>query len=420
MSGHPDGPTALPRRQQAAVHDEWLQARLDTLVPRLMRRYEVDCWVIAGREYNEDPVLATMLPATWMNARRRTILCFSSFGAHRVALSRYAVGSAFPAGWDPSAQPDQWQALADHLAEVRPQRIAVNRSPTYALADGFSSTEFEAFRSALPLDLVERLVPADELALGWLETRSASEMTAYEALCTDAHFLLRTALSGQVVTPGRTTTQDLGWWLRQAVADAGFDTWFHPDVSVQRRTDAARGRGPAGGAEETIVAGDLIHIDFGMVHLGLHTDQQQHAYVLHDHEKEAPRGLQEAMGLGNRAQDILTAEMVPGRTGNDVLRAARARAAEAGVNATFYAHAIGLHGHAAGPTIGLWDQQEGVPGAGAYPLHVDTAYSIELSIVHEVPQWGGQAVAIMLEEDARLDRNGVRYFDDRQRQLWLI
>jgi len=148
-----------------------------------MERSGIDCWILVGREYNEDPVMATMLPATWMHARRRTILVFLDSGGRRLALSRYAIGRGFPAGWDPLAEPDQWAALGTLLASEQPKRIAIDRSSIFALADGLTSTEYEALLAALPADLVGRLCPATDLAVGWLETRIPAEIEAFVALC---------------------------------------------------------------------------------------------------------------------------------------------------------------------------------------------------------------------------------------------
>lgn len=411
----------LSVRKQSQIRDAWLDTRLSTVVPMIMERAGIDCWVLVAREYNEDPVVKTMLPATWLNARRRTILVFTDFGTERIAIARYAVGSAFSAGWSPEGETDQWQRLAAFLEEKDPLRIGVNVSSTFALADGFSSSEYEEFRSALPAALDERLVPADELAIGWLETRTPEEMSLYPEVCGRAHGLLRRALSDEVIDSGVTTTTDVEWWLRQQVTDCGYDTWFHPTVSVQRNESASERRSFAAHPEgRMILPGDLVHIDFGIAYLGLHTDQQQHGYVLRPDENASPGGLTSGLAQGNRLQDILTAEFLPGRTGNDVLQAARAGALAEGLAPTIYTHPIGLHGHAAGPTIGLWDMQEGVPGAGDYPLWPDTAYSIELNVEVTVPEWDDQSVRIMLEEDAFFDGESVRYMDGRQTEMWLI
>jgi hypothetical protein len=147
---------------------------------------------------------------------------------------------------------------------------------------------------------------------------------------------------------------------------------------------------------------------------------QEHAYILRSGERSPPNGLVEGLATANALQDLLTAEFVAGRTGNEVLAATRAAANAAGIDGAIYTHPIGLHGHAAGPTIGLWDRQEGVPGPGDYPLYPNTVYSIELSATVPVPEWDRQAVRFMVEQNAFFDGATVRYLAGRQQQLWLV
>ncbi len=418
-------PVILPLRERAAVMDRWLEARLDTVVPALMRREGVDLWIVAAREYNEDPVIETMLPATWMAARRRTVLVFfdrgPEAGVERLAVARYDVGP-FTRSWAPEEEPDQWKRLADLVAERDPQVIAVNRSETFALADGLTGTEYEGLRAALPARLRERLVSAERLAIGWLETRIPEEMQVYPTICRIAHAIIAEGFSEQVVQPGVTTTSDVEWWYRERIAALRLDTWFHPSVSVQRPEDDGGflSNFSARPAEDLIRPGDLLHVDFGITYLGLHTDTQQHAYVLRPGEGDAPEGLRHALAVGNRLQDLLTGAFQAGRTGNEILRAALEQARAEGIQATIYTHPIGFHGHGAGPTIGLWDQQEGVPGRGDYPLFPHTAYSIELNAAVPVPEWGGKEIRIMLEEDAYFDGTATWYLDGRQTALLLI
>lgn len=413
--------TTLNLREQEELLDRWLTTRLQTVAPLVMKRAGIDCWVLVAREYNEDPVVATMLPASWITARRRTILVFTAYGDERAAIARYNVGSAFDSVWDAEAEPDQWQRLADYLVEKDPDRIGINRSEVFALADGFTASEYDSFRGALPSTLRDRLEPTDQLAIGWLETRIAQEVEVYPEICGRAHSVLRRALSDEVIKPDISTTDDVEWWLREEVADLGYGTWFHPTVSIQRRNLASHGPNfSIRPRDQVIVPGDLVHIDFGIVSLGLHTDQQQHAYVLRPGENAPPDGLRAGLAQANRLQDILMSEFRTGRSGNELLAKALDRAAQEGIAATIYSHPIGLHGHAAGPTIGLWDQQTGVPGAGDYPLWPDTAYSIELSIEVAVPEWSGEKVRIMLEEDAFFDGEHVDFIDGRQTEFWLI
>ena len=402
-------------RAEAKSHDDLLEERLDRLVPELMERHGYESWVIAAREYNEDPVARTMLPATWMRtARRRTLLVFKDGGRQRGAIARYPVGP-FPSVWDLQAQPDQWTALRDYLSDVG-GTIGINTSATFALADGLTSAEHYALTRALD---AHHLQPADALAIGWLETRLPDEVRHMRESCEIAHGFLRTALSDEVIEPGVTSTEDVAWWLAQTSHEHGFTNWFHPGVSVQRKGD--RIGTPADGTHDRLIErGDLVHIDFGIVRAGYHTDQQQHGYVLREGEESAPPSFTLGLEQGNRLQDILMDSMTPGRSGNETLSMTLETARDAGIRPIVYTHPIGLHGHAAGATIGLWDNQDAVRGEGDYPLGINTGWSIELAVEIDAEEWGGQVCRIMLEEDAFLDESGTNFLDGRQEELWLI
>jgi len=413
----------LPLRERARVLDELTRQRLDQVVPALMRREKIDLWLLVAREYDEDPVVETMLPATWLRARRRTILVFHDLGektgVERFSISRYDVGGLFPGAWNPTEEPDQWKRLAALVAERDPERIGVSRSREFAHADGLSATEEEALLAALPERLRGRVVSAEGLAIGWLETRTPSELALYPGLCALAHRIIADGYAA--VRPGQTTTEDLEWWFRERVEALDLDTWFHPSVSVQRaekaeaRVDFARRSGA-----EVIQPGDLVHCDFGITYLRLNTDTQQHAYVLRPGESAPPAGLVRALEAGNRLQDLLTAEFVTGRTGNEILAGTLARARAEGLEPVVYSHPLGLHGHGAGPAIGMWDQQGGVPGSGERRLFPSTAYAIELSAASKVPEWGELPVKIQLEEDAWFDGERVRYLAGRQTAFHVI
>lgn len=413
-------------RERAAVIDGWLQARVETVLPALMRRSGIDMWVLISREYNEDPVLRTFLPATWQSARRRTILLIFDPGGGQpletLAIARYDVGRVFKKAWDKELHGDQWQRLAELIEERDPRAIGVNVSETFALADGLSHTEYGLFREALPEGLRERITSAEELAVGWLETRSAGEMAVYPQIVRIAHEILAEGLSTRVIQPGVTTTNDVEWWYRDRIRQLGLTAWFHPSVSLQRAEEPIldmKASILAGGDDDVILPGDLLHVDFGITYLRLNTDTQQHAYVLRPGESEVPAGLSRAFERGNRLQDILTGNFVAGRTGNEILAASLEQAAAEDIAASIYTHPIGYHGHAAGPTIGLWDQQGGVAGRGDYPLHPNTAHSIELYAESEVAGWGSP-VRIKLEEDAFFDGERTWYIDGRQREIFLI
>jgi hypothetical protein len=419
-------PRILPMRERAAVIDRWLTTRVQTVLPELMRRSGIDMWIIISREYNEDPVIRTFLPSEWQSARRRTILLIYEPGEgeplETLAVARYAVGEMFEQAWDKERDGDQWLRLAALIEERDPRRIGLNFSETFALADGITRTEYDLFHKALSPRLHDRVVSAENLAIGWLETRTADEMAVYQQIVRIAHEILAEGLSEQVIQPGITTTNDVEWWYRDRIRELKLTTWFHPSVSVQRPEQPAidvKAEIASRHDDEIIMPGDLLHVDFGITYLRLNTDTQQHAYVLLPGESEAPQGLRHALVRGNRLQDILTDQFIAGQTGNEILASALAVAKDEDITASIYTHPIGFHGHAAGPTIGLWDQQGGVPGRGDYPLYPNTAHSIELYAETEIDSWD-KPVRIKLEEDAFFDGEHTYYIDGRQKELLLI
>ena len=425
LSGPADGedpapvvPPILGARERAETENRILAERLDRIVPVIMREAGIDLWLLVAREYFEEPVVASMLDAGSLHARRRTILIFHDPGGgkpvERLTVGRYGLGGLFVPAWDPAAQPDQWQAVAALIAARNPARIAVNVSDLHQFADGMTVSQYDRFTAALPPDLRQRVVSGEGLAIRWLETRTPAEMALYPTIMRAAHAVIAEAFSAAVIRPGVTTAEQVQWWYRDRLLQLGLDAWFHPSVAIQRQGV----KGMVEGAE-VIRPGDLLWTDFGITYLRLNTDTQHLAYVLRPGETEAPAGLRQGLANSNRLQDILARQFAVGRSGNEALARARAEALAAGLDPSIYSHPIGLHGHGAGPSIGFWDNQQADPrGAGA--IHADTAWSIELTTYAAVPEWGGQRVDFRAEEDAFFDGRRLRYIDGRQTALTLI
>tara|TARA_B100001142_G_scaffold39525_1_gene34979 strand:+ start:423 stop:1757 length:1335 start_codon:yes stop_codon:yes gene_type:complete len=416
----------LSMKERAVLRDQFLDDRFKSVLPKIMERTEIDMWIIIAREYNEDPVLRTMLPANWLNARRRTILVIFNPGNNlpleTFAIARYDVGEIFKKSWDPEKNPDQYDALANLINQKNPKKIGLNQSKYFAQADGLTSSEYQLFQKSLSRKNFKKVVSAEQLAIGWLETRSDLEMNYYPEICKIAHDIIKEGFSSRVVQPGTTSTDDIVWWYRERIRDLKLITWFHPTVDLQRSDNAkfdflsafSKSKG-----SNIIYPGDLLHVDFGITYLGLNTDTQQLAYVLKENENDAPTELKAALNVGNELQDILTNEFVTGRSGNKILKLALEKAKSSGIKPQIYTHPIGYYGHGSGPTIGMWDKQEGVPINGDYPLYPNTAFSIELNAKVYVKSWNKE-IAIMLEEDAYFDGNETKYIDPRQTELILI
>ena len=408
-------------REQVVIRQAWLEQRLETVLPRLMRENRIDMWIVQMSEYNEDPVFRALVSPIRFAARRRSIFVFydrgPDEGVERLALGGGDQGGAYTAIREPENLgrelylDAQWRILREVVEEREPDVIGINVSHTYAFSDGLASGERELLERALGPKWSARLVPAELLPLHYMAIRVPSMGPYYRKMMEVVHGLIATAFSSEVITPGETTNADVVWWLRQAVHDRAMDSWFQPSVSVQRKGEDLEG-------EVVIERGDVLHTDFGIFATGLATDTQHMGYVLREGETEVPEGLMNALRNGNRLQDIVMSHMKPGLTGNEVLAASLAQMHQEGITGRIYNHPIGDHGHGAGPLIGLWDRQQGVPGRGDVELIPSMWHSIELYATTPVPEWDDQEVRIALEEDAAMNADGSMTWILRRQEMF--
>jgi Xaa-Pro aminopeptidase len=428
-------------REQAAMQQKWLKKRLDTFLPALMRKRGIDLWVVPMREYNEDPVFSAITAPETFFARRRTIYVFfdkcAASGApvtstciERIALGGTSQGGVFDVRT--STKPvvaavggrqaelwgdEQWQALKQVIEERKPKVIGIDRSKTFAFNDGLSSGELQGMTEALGAAWTARFRDAEGLPLGLIASRLPEEEAFFEKMTALVWQMTQTMFSEKVIVPGTTRTSDLVWWWRQRTNDQGLGTWFQPSVDIQRK--GMKSVQP--GEDPVIQPGDVLHCDVGITVARLNTDTQHDAYVLLPGEADAPAGLKKALADANAMQDIAMEETRPGRSGNEVLASVLQRMKAQGIDGTMYTHPIGLHGHGAGPLIGLWDYQDGVPGRGDVKVTPSMWFSIELQATTPVPEWGGQPVRIAQEEDMVVGADGnTRWALRRQDRLFLV
>ena len=420
-----DMPAVLAHRQRVEHVNRMLTDRLDNLLPGLMREAGLDMWLVLTREYAEDPVYLTLVPEPVFNARRTTMLLFFDRGAEsgveRLTVSRYKLGEVYEAAWDGGTDEEQWRRLAELIAERNPKKIGIDTSEHWAFGDGLSSGLRDKLREVLPSELRGRLTSAEKLCLRWLETRTAMELEVYPQAVAVARAVIAEAFSNRVISPGVTSLDDVAWFIRQRFEDLDLRPWFQPYVDVQRRGEKPERDAAFFSKDEGLIQpGDVLHTDVGICYMRLCTDTQEMAYVLMPGQDEVPEGLVRALESGNRWQDLLTAEFRTGRAGNEVLAAVRKAAEREGIVSSTYSHPIGFFGHAAGPTIGMWDNQGPTPVRGQWKLFPNTAYAIEGNVKVELPEWDDQWVQILLEQSAVFDGKGVRYLAGRQTRWHVI
>jgi Xaa-Pro aminopeptidase len=428
-------------REQAALQQGWLRKRLDTFLPPLLRKHGIDLWVVPMREYNEDPIFSSITAPSTFFARRRTIYVFFDKCAatnappttqcvERIALGGTSQGGVFTPRTSTKAVSgatgarqaelwgdEQWVLLKEVIEERKPKVIGIDRSKVFAFNDGLSSGELQGMTEALGSTWTSKFRDAEALPLELIASRLPEEEAFFEKMTALVWQMTQTMFSDKVIVPGVTRTSDLVWWWRQRVNDQGLGTWFQPSINIQRRGVT----GDKLGDDPVVQPGDLLHCDVGITVARLNTDTQHNAYVLRPGETDAPAGLKAALANGKAMQDIALEEIRPGRTGNEILQAVLSRMKAKKITGTMYSHPIGMHGHGAGPLIGLWDHQEGVPGRGDAKVIPSMWFSIELQATTPVPEWDGQPVQMAQEEDVIIDATGkIRWALKRQDRLFLV
>ena len=402
----------LPLKKQYEIQDEILKDRLESLMPKLLKEQGVDMWLVICREYNEDPVYKSLTPSLVKTASRLSCLAFSidkdgNYEAINLGRPNGRLSPYYSHGY--TTKENQYDVIARVIQEKNPKKVAVNISDVSGQADGLSKCIWDNLYERLG----DRLVADGSMAIRWLETRTEKELELYPQIYRIAMDILREAYSLDVITPGVTTTTDVEYYIMQRINDMGLQAWFAPDVDVQRQGCPGQRM-----SDVVIKKGDIIHTDWGIEYMGLHTDSQRLGYLLKDGETEIPAGILDGVKTGNRFQDIVRENFIAGRTGNEIFAAAMDQAKAEGIRPMLYTHPIGFYGHGAGPTIGLYDNQGFVPGAGEIKLYDNTCHALELNITHSIPEWDGQDVAFYTEETITFT-GGKTYFNDKYRDVMI-
>jgi Xaa-Pro dipeptidase len=412
---------------QIAERERWLGIRHRDLLLPMMRRHGVAMWIVVNEEFHDDP-LAQLVAPPRPYAGNRDFFVFVDAGAdglRRFSITGYPeenLGRFFepmPEGRNPG------RMLAQLVERFQPATIALGMDGPRGVTRTVTHATFLALTEWLG-PAAARFVSAADLIEEYLDTRIPEEHPHYTTLVALTDEITWRALSSEVITPGVTTVGDVRRWLFDELGRRGVTTWFQPDLRVQRPSGPAAEVGkhsatpsaPGPAREGTVIQpGDAIHVDFGISYMGLDSDWQKMAYVLKPGERDVPEGLKRAMANSNLLQDAVMLRCSrPGRLNTEVAACAMAEMAERGITAQIYSHPIGNQGHGLGAGI----NSGGPPGRPGKPLRKGSYISIELNTATPVPEWGGQPVYVMFEDDAYLTDEGWRFFRPRQEAWYLI
>ena len=417
----PPMPKLLSLREQMDVREAWLKKRLGILLQPMMRRNGIDMWIVVNEEFHSDPVTEHIVPPIPIVGRRDFFIFVDRGGKlERYAVVRYLeerLKNHYTVLSPPRAEIGA--AIKKLVDERNPKTIALNIGGTRGQQSGLTYDGYKYLAEVLGSENEKKFVSSASLLTEFFDTRLADELEHYRQAVLVTDVITRRALSNAVITPGETTVGDVRWWMMQQVGDLGLGIWFQPDLRVQRRTQSTGTTQQflSVADEATVIErGDLIHVDFGVIYMGLSTDWQKHAYILNPGEKDAPAGLKIALRNTNRLQDILFTVARAGMTGTAVYEATMAEAKKQKIDAMIYSHPVGSHGHALGPSIDF----RGNIGGGANKILPGSYMSVELNTSTNVAEWNNQRVTIMAEDDAHMTETGYKFFRPRQTEFYLI
>lgn len=406
------------------IRDRWLIKRHDMILD-LMRKHGVQMWIVVNEEFHDDPLTEFVAPAR-PYAGGRDFFVFvdaGEKGLKKMAVTGFAeeaVSRVFDSPADPKPAKEALPAI---YRTYKPAKIALSTGGTRGVTRSLTHDTYLFLTETLGSEASKRIVPARDLIEEYLDTRIPEEFETYHGMVELTDELVRRALSREAIVPGRTTVGELRRWLYDALWEKRVDTWFQPDIRVQRKgleNNSSRGFLAVAAEKVVIERGDVLHIDFGITHMGLNTDWQKMAYVLRPGETAAPEGLRKALANTVALQNSLIEHSRPGKTAGDVYNETVADMVRKGIEAKIYSHPLGNQGHGLGASIDFRSAQRAETMSIAKRLRKGSYIAVELNTLTAVPEWNGQKVFVMQEDPAYLTDEGWKFFVPRQEAFYLI
>ena len=396
--------------------------KFDQVLPRAMRAHGIDMWIVAVKENHREPL--------WEDLGRGYVsgigyYVFTDRGGDRI--ERAALG---PDGYmiEESGAYDIFapaSTLAAFVRERNPAKIGLNISREIGPADGLSHSLYQHLVTTLGESLATRFVSAERLVSEFRSRRVASEIVAFGEAAGIAVQLAERALSNEVVTPGRTTLEDVAWWLQDRLLEKGLGSEFDmPSVYTT---------GPEGIAAVStgriIQPGDVIMIDWGVQLMNFGTDVKRVAYVLRPGESAPPKSIQQAFDKALAVRDVLKKAIKPGIRADATMKNMDGALAAAGygviafnkpnaddrTDVVYGFHPVGNTGHDIGPSLTTWQPLQAT--FELYPHHI---FSFEYFAYSPIDEWGGKKLRVPIEDDAILMEDGIQFLHPANYRLLVI
>ncbi len=393
------------------------EEKFDLILPDAMRENDIDMWIVVMKFGRPDPLsedLGIGNPSDkWSIGEFLGYIIFTDRGGERIERASLGVGLLHRDIYDIFGSTGD---LRKFVAERDPRRIGINMSERVGAADGLSYTNYLSLAKALGEKYAARLVSAEKLISDFRSRRVASEIALFKEVAELTSHIMERALSNEVITPGVTTREDVGWWVADQLLARGHKptptptSSGFPGVSYPKR---------ARSLDYIIQRGDLLSMDESFNIMSFYGDIKRHAYVLREGETELPPSIKNTFEQGLKVRNILRKHVKPGRSGIETLELLYRKLEEAGferseiefdisdsnnTQVNIGMHSVGNWVHGVGPAI--WTEKPLRREMVLKPTHL---LAFEFFVLVPLPEWDGKKLIFGLEDDVIITEHGVEW-----------
>ena len=409
------------------------------ILPIAMRENNIDMWIHIMREGNPDPLALDL-------GGDNGYFVFTDRGEDRIERAIFGAFEELPhqiSVYDVFGSEDE---LKQHIEERNPKTIAINMADNLAVADGLSYTGYKKLIKLIGVELSTKLISAEQLITDFRTRRVISEIVVYGRLCEIARGLLERALSNEVITPGKTTLEDVGWWMEDQLLKLGMSSTFA--LSTPMIIHSMKSEKEEYSSSKYIIQhGDLMQYDYGISAMNFGTDFKRVAYVLRKGETAVPTGIQYAWDQAIKARAVIRDTIKVGVTAEETLTNIGKNLEEKGfeyihltldpmlgggpslepkedqeypgkTEITVDCHCVGNTGNsevASGPSIAGFR-----PDRAHLIIKPNNIFAFEFIAYTPNEEWDGDKVRFNMEDNAIVTENGVEFLYPPNERILLI
>ena len=276
-------------RERFEIQKALISDKLERALLPAMRNHGIDMWITLDRENNSEP-LHVELGGRFSGVRAAYI--FFDNGTDTPEKIYYSSHEQ-PANSVISQVYDEKiyygysrEGLTPHLRkavlERDPKKIGVNTSHTLPEADGLTVGLKNFLVDTIGPEYADRIVSAELVVRDFRLNRTELETELYTKMLEWSARWMEEALSTANVVTGKTTAEDIAWWLQDRALELGVTGGG--TVRVIRQGVLL----PIHDPNITLKPGDIVGIDGGLNYLGYEIDIKRTAYILRPGETVMP------------------------------------------------------------------------------------------------------------------------------------